>query len=266
MINKMETNKHLDITLDLETASLSSHAAIMQIAAVAWDRFADDAGHMFLTSPECAFAREAGDTKHFCVNVDLNSQFVEGLWDFSQTTAEWWRRQSDAAKQAVVGHADITKGDWMQNTSQSWKDPEKMALNYALLALDEWITSLMDRRDSDSVCVWCQGTDFDIPILRYAAEMCGLDSKCKPVALRHEHICDCRTAIYTNVAAWLGRQSGDTPRPPYSQLDLLNDPLLAYMILPDLPASFGSRENAHGALYDCIRSTWFTWQALHLMR
>ena len=108
-------DRHLDITFDLETASLSSHAAILQIAAVAWDRFAEDADHMFVTKPECAYAREAADTEHFCVSTDLNSQFVEGLWDFSQSTSEWWRGQSDAAKHAVVGHADNTGAVYNDN-------------------------------------------------------------------------------------------------------------------------------------------------------
>lgn len=31
--------KHLDVTFDLETASLSPTAAIIQIGAVAWNRF-----------------------------------------------------------------------------------------------------------------------------------------------------------------------------------------------------------------------------------
>ena len=258
--------RHLDITLDLETASLSSHAAILQIAAVAWDRFADDADYMFLTKPECAGAVKADDTEHFCVRVDLNTQFIEGLWDVSQSTSEWWRKQPDVAKHAVVGHADITKGDWKKYTAAVWKDPEKVMLNEALLNFDEWIGGLMEKRDCDSVCIWCQGTDFDIPILRYAAEKCALDRKCKPAALHHKHYRDCRTAIYECVSAWLGHSESDQPHPPYSQLDLLNDPMLAYKILPDLPTSFGTRENSHGALYDCIRSTWFTWQALKLIR
>lgn len=251
--------KHLDITLDLETTSLSSHAAIMQIAAVAWDRSAEDAGHMFVTKPAIAYARKAEDIDCLCVSVDLNSQFVEGLWDFSQSASEWWRRQSDAAKHAVVGHADITKGDWRRHTAAVWKDPEKMVLNSALLAFDEWVKSLVQRCEAREVCLWCQGTDFDIPILRYAAECCSLSS----LLPKHKFFRDCRTAIYEIVAAWLGKPDGDAP---YSRLDLLNDPLLAYKVLPDLPESFGTRENAHGALYDCIRSTWFTWQALELIR
>ena len=252
-------NRHLDITFDLETTSLSSHAAILQIAAVAWDRFSEDDTHMFLTNTLCGFAKNADDTEHFCVRVDLNSQFVEGLWDFSQSASEWWRRQSDAAKQAVVGRLDITKGDWKKFTGAAYKDPMKMALNDALLSFGEWTGGVMKERECDSVCLWCQGTDFDIPILRYAAECCSLPS----LLPKHKFFRDCRTAVYEGVTAWLGRPDGDQP---YSQLDLLRDPLLAYKVLPDLPESFGTRENAHGALYDCIRSTWFTWHALNLTR
>ena len=82
----------LDITIDLETCSLSSHAAIMQIAAVAWDRLSKDRSQMFfgkVSKPE--------ETEHFVRNIDLNSQFVEGLWDFDQKTADWWGKQKREA-------------------------------------------------------------------------------------------------------------------------------------------------------------------------
>jgi len=242
--------KHLDITFDLETTSLSSHAAIMQIAAVAWDRFAEDADHLFLVEPgepgEDVCARSIEEAEYFCVCVDLNSQFTEGRFDFSQSTSEWWGKQSNAAKAAVL------EGKL-----------EKEALLDALWSFHGWINFICGDHDCDSVCIWCQGTDFDIPILRHAAECCGIEGECMPASLHHKYYRDCRTVIYENVCTWLGRPEGDQP---YSRLDLLKDPTLAYKILPQLPESFGTRENAHGALYDAVRSTWFTWQALELTR
>lgn len=246
--------KHLDITLDLETTSLSSHAAILQIAAVAWDRFSTDAEHMFFGT-----ATKPDETPHFCKSIDLNSQFVEGLWDFSQSTSDWWRRQKDEAKRAVIGRADIIKG---KDDVSVWTHiNDQTLLNDALADLDEWVKKMLQQAGADDFCLWCQGTDFDIPILRYAAEQTHCD-KLLPMALHHKYFRDCRTAIYESVASWLGTSDGNQP---YSRLDLLHDPLLAYKILPQLPASFGGKDNAHGALYDCIRSSWFTWQVLRLI-
>ena len=238
----------LDITLDLETCSLSSHAAIMQIAAVAWDRFSKDDKLMFFSE-----ATKPEETEHFVRSIDLNSQFVEGLWDFSQETAEWWKKQKREAKRAVADN--ITDGD-AKTERQS-----QVLLNNALEELDDWIRKILAEHDADNFCIWCQGTDFDIPILRYAAESTRCN-KLLPMALHHKYFRDCRTAICECVAGWLSRSESYAQ---YSKLDLVRDPQLTYKVLPQLPASFGGRENAHDALYDCISSSWFTWQALRLL-
>ena len=242
--------KLLDITLDLETCSLSSHAAIMQIAAVAWDRLAQDDSQMFFGKVE-----KAEETEHFVRTIDLNSQFVEGLFDFDKSTSEWWGRQNRKAKSEVV--ADITAPKLPAVT----KHQSQALLNVALKELDDWIRGMLNKKDVDNFCIWCQGTDFDIPILRYAADQTHCN-KLLPMALHHKYFRDCRTAIYECVGSWLNRTTEDVP---YTKLDLCNDPTLAYKILPQLPDSFGTQENAHGALYDCVRSSWFTWQALRLI-
>lgn len=245
----------LDITLDLETCAVSSHAAIMQIAAVAWDRFAKDGTQMF-------FGEAAGleDTPHFVRETDLNSQFVTGLFDFDQNTSEWWGKQSGKAKLAMAG--DITKCEDISTAQQARNLLQSQdLLNDALADLDGWIREILSKSKVDNFCIWCQGTDFDIPILRYAAERTHCN-KLLPMALHHKYFRDCRTAIYECVASWLGRTDVEVP---YTKLDLLGDPMLAYKILPPLPDCFGSPENAHDALYDCVRSSWFTWQALRLL-
>ena len=239
----------LDITLDLETCSTSSHAAIMQIAAVAWDRFSKDEKQMFFGN-----VTKPSETEHFVRSIDLNSQFVEGLFDFDQKTSEWWGRQKREAKLAVSDNITDPNAVPTELCSQA-------LLNDALANLDDWIRNTLREHDADNFCICCQGTDFDIPILRYAAESTRCN-KLLPMALHHKYFRDCRTAIYECVGAWLARE--DTKQ-AYTKLDLLNDPTLAYKLLPQLPDTFGGMENAHGALYDCIRSSWFTWQALRLL-
>lgn len=240
----------LDITIDLETCSLSSHAAIMQIAAVAWDRLSKDDSKMFFGK-----VSKPGETEHFVRNIDLNSQFVEGLWDFDQNTADWWGKQKREAKRAIVDN--IIEPNHPVPTELKSQE----LLNDALEELDNWIRKMLSLYKAENFCIWCQGTDFDIPILRYAAERTQCN-KLLPMALHHKYFRDCRTAIYECTAKWLER---DDVELPYTKLDLLNDPTLAYKLLPQLPESFGGPENAHDALYDCVRSSWFTWQALRLV-
>lgn len=241
--------KHLDITIDLETCSLSSHAAIMQIAAVAWDRFAPDAEHIFpardrhinifdfehpATKPE--------DTWHFAANIDLTHQFVCGKMDFSQDTCNWWAARSPQAKDALMA------GD-------------RKRLDHALMLFDSWIRQSMRLLGADNVTVWCQGTDFDIPILRHAAKVSGKED-CKPAATPRYFIRDCRTVIYEMTQLYVQHlmEDGGT-----AASDVLNNPRMAYKIHDELPETFGDREDAHGALYDCIRSSWFTWQSIHAL-
>jgi len=189
----------LDITLDLETCSLSSHAAIMQIAAVAWDRLSKDSSQMFfgkVSKPE--------ETEHFVRNIDLNSQFVEGLWDFDQKTADWWGRQKREAKRTIVDN--ITEPNHPVPTELKSQE----LLNDALEELDNWIRKMLSLYKAENFCIWCQGTDFDIPILRYAAERTQCN-KLLPMALHHKYFRDCRTAIYECTAKWLERDDVDLP-------------------------------------------------------
>lgn len=181
----------LDITLDLETCSLSSHAAIMQIAAVAWDRLSKDSSQMFfgkVSKPE--------EAEHFVRNIDLNSQFVEGLWDFDQKTADWWGKQKREAKCAIVDNII----EPYHPVPTELKSQE--LLNDALEELDNWVRKMLSLYKAENFCIWCQGTDFDIPILRYAAERTQCN-KLLPMALHHKYFRDCRTAIYECTAKWL---------------------------------------------------------------
>ena len=73
----MLTMKHLDITFDLETLSLESNAAVLQLGAVAWNRHAD--------SPETLLVTESTPT--FQTSVDLRTCVGSGF-DFDLTGRE----------------------------------------------------------------------------------------------------------------------------------------------------------------------------------
>lgn len=224
----------IDITIDLETTALTPHAAIMQLAAVAWDRNAETIGKMFLTD-----AKTAEDTQHFCRTIDINEQFVCGQFDFDPQTSRWWGSQNDEAKATVL------------NTNNRY------FLKTALVDLDHWLREIKSIYKANHIYVWCQGTDFDIPILRHAAMVNGCD-KLLPTSLPHKFYRDCRTALYEAVNAFPSLYG------LYTSEDYLEDPTRCYEAMPPLPESFGTREQVHGALYDCIRSSWYTWQALSI--
>ena len=68
--------KELDITFDLETCSLASNAAVMQIAAVAWVRTHEVSESLFK------------EDDSYNTGVDLRSCVMDGL-DFDPKTIAW---------------------------------------------------------------------------------------------------------------------------------------------------------------------------------
>ncbi len=127
--------KHLDLTFDLETCSLSVNAAVLQIAAVAWDRHAQNQSQVFLKNvPE------------FVANVDLRSCFRDGF-DFDSSTQKWWMAQQKEVQEKVF------EGDCYPL--------KEVAENFIA-----WIKDAMMITGAESVCLWAEGSDYDNAILR----------------------------------------------------------------------------------------------------
>jgi exodeoxyribonuclease VIII len=111
--------------IDLETMGQGPDAAIVAIGAVEFDRE----------------RRETGDC--FSLTIDLESAVRSGgVMDAS--TVLWWMQQSEEARQALNGKADIAK---------------------ALASFSGW---LRGRADLTEVRIWGNGSDFDNVILANA--------------------------------------------------------------------------------------------------
>ena len=82
---------HIDITFDMETCATTANAAVMQVAAVAWNRSAKENPFFW-----CEIHTLATFNEH----IDLRSCVVDGF-DFDQATIKWWANQTDKAKKAV---------------------------------------------------------------------------------------------------------------------------------------------------------------------
>lgn len=230
--------KHIDITFDLETCATTANAAVMQVAAVAWDR-------MGQTTP---FIYDSNNHRQLIFNrhVDLRSCVMD-CFDFDQETIAWWSRQSKEAKEAV-------------------STGEVYSLRDTFQSFISWIEEMKNLLGAESICLWCQGMDFDGAILRNIAAKYNIK-----LPFRYQQFRDCRTVILEyavadmrGMALCAGSDTGTaydgTPLSPY---DILRDDKKAYKCYDPLPDEYGDKNRVHDALYDCLRSAWNTWQALN---
>ena len=137
-----------DVTLDLETCALCPTAAVMSIGAVAWDR----------NQVDTPFYEEGNMNNAdylYLRHIDLRSQFVNGF-TFDQDTANWWASRSKEAKLAVTAQ-DCQPCDSVENV---------------VVDFFQWITEIAN---GDEICLWSQGSDFDIAILRNICQQFQID-------------------------------------------------------------------------------------------
>lgn len=239
--------KHLDFTIDFETCALSANAAVMQVAIVPWRRDAQD--DPFAGADDLGEVTEGESARWpnpYEAYVDLRSCVVEGM-DFDPATIDWWSRQSDEAKHAVCQGlaepiADVTVGilDYLRDTVKQYQ--------------------------LHSICLWAHGMDVDIAILRSLC--CRFDIDLEDI-VPHTSFRDCRTVILEAALIETERSmAGKSTRAVGIALphQVQADPSLAYKIISSLPSRYTEDRCQHDALYDALRSTWYTWQALKALR
>lgn len=226
-------NNHIDITFDLETCAVTANAAVMQVAAVAWNRDAESNPFVSDGFPVGGFT--------FNEHIDLRTCVVDGF-DFDPQTVAWWSRQSNAAKQAVC-----------DDLAEPIRD---VFANFV-----EWLGGVKKDAQADTLFLWCQGMDFDGAILRNICHKYDLQLPCKCQQFR-----DCRTVILEAAlvrAEKAGVEHSATLPTPEA---ILADDRKAYDLYPPLPDEYAAGREAHDALYDAMRSSWNTWQAIKWMK
>ena len=222
--------KHLDITIDFETCAMTANAAVMQVAMVPWLRDND-------ADP---FSFDDMDIYEGC--VDLRTCVVDGF-DFDPETIKWWSERNLKAKEAV------TKG-------------EPKAVDDVLIGMLNYIRELKEKYALTSIFVWCQGMDFDIAILRNLCRKYGVKLE---EDIPHTSFRDCRTVILEAALIEASRSlNGKSTR---ANGIILPEQILAgsydvYKMFDPLPERYSAGSEAHDALYDALRSSWNTWQAL----
>ena len=122
--------KIFDVTIDLETCSLAPNAAVLQVAAVAWQRNALASEDLFFT-----------DVPPFDAKVDLRSCVMDGF-DFDRDTCRWWSQQPEQLRQEIAGGDCYPVNEVFDNFIQ-------------------WLTEVKTAHKADTLCIWSQGADDD---------------------------------------------------------------------------------------------------------
>lgn len=203
-----------DVTLDLETTALCPTAAVMSIGAVAWDR----------NQVDTPFYEEGNMNNAdylYLRHIDLRSQFVNGF-TFDQDTANWWASRSKEAKLSVTAQ-DCQPCDSVENV---------------VVDFFQWLKEIAN---GDEICLWSQGSDFDIAILRNICQQFQID-----LPVSYKNFRDHRTFFLEGARIIL-----DAAQQPY-------DPNRAYSLVEP----YEGEGVAHDPIFDCKRSIYSTWQMM----
>ena len=220
----------IDVTVDLETCALCPTAAVMSIAAVAWKRY----------GKESPFFDE-GDgvlrNSTFSAHVDLRSMFLNGF-TFDQSTADWWAKQSNEAKAVLLDN------DCDEQPCQP--------IDVVVTELFDWMDDIKKKLGDEDLCLWAQGTDFDVAILRYICWKMGVKLR-----IKHTQFRDHRT-FYLEMA----RIVWDAAEPNEEKFTIEK----AYAQTTDYKDIADDEGAAHDPLFDCKRSIYSTWQMMKKIR
>ena len=215
----------IDITFDLETCALCPNAAVMSIGAVVWNRYAED-------SPfEEWKGRDEPVYKNFSAHVDLRGMFLDGF-TFDKQTADWWSRQGPEAKRALL-----------DNDSE---DSPCSPIDKVIKDFFDWMFDLEKKSDENNkVAVWCQGSDFDIAILRNICHKYGIK-----IPVGHGDFRDHRTFFLESARIICEKAGTDF------------DKNRAYSLVE----RYEGQGAAHDPIYDCKKSIYSTWQMMKYLR
>lgn len=149
--------------IDTETLSRRPNAAVIQIAAKPFrldGEIVKNADGVGALAPECSV-----------IEIDATSCAMYGM-SFEQDTVDWWSKNTEANAH-------------FKEREQAY--PIAFALDHLSEMLDKW------KKDSgsDEIIVWCQGTDFDIAILREAYRR--VSGSEKDVPWKYRNVRDART-------------------------------------------------------------------------
>lgn len=198
------------ICFDTETAALGERAAILSISALPFIMPSEqDDIRQNLANKADEFILNLAHHTHFFANVNATSCVMAGM-DFDPATVKFWSEREPEAKMQFVTQPAVS-------------------LREAIESFIAYVADIKATFDCD-VRLWCQGTDFDVPKLRYCATtLLGIPEKSLP--WKYNQVCDARTYIVENLALLFGRKEGNkaiyadipTPAEEWTKHDALSD-------------------------------------------
>lgn len=201
----------IHICFDTETAALGERAALLSISALPF-LLPSDESHIFeILSPDKAdeLATALAQHPHFFANINATTCVMAGM-DFDPATVKFWSEREPEAKMQFVTQPAVS-------------------IREAIESFIAYVDDIKATFQCD-VRLWCQGTDFDVPKLRYCATtLLGIPERSLP--WKYNQVCDARTYIVENLALLFGRKEGnkaiyaDIPAPDeeWTQHDALSD-------------------------------------------
>ena len=136
------------IVLDIETASLTTNAAILTLAAVPFDPWEPSESVFRKTMRRINKKGDNGLLPCFSQRVDLTSCFLKQM-DIDPKTAEWWAKQSEEARRELLADEAHVISDVVVNFCQ-------------------YIDRVLKQSGKEEIRLWMQGLDFDVPIFKNA--------------------------------------------------------------------------------------------------
>lgn len=208
----------IDVTFDFETTALCPNAAVLSMGAVMWQR--NGVNTPFFCLPD----GEINQWYVFSAHVDLRSMFLNGF-TFDPKTADWWSQQDSAAKDAVLADDDY--------------ELPCLPIDKVICNFFQWIDDCMKELGETEVCLWSQGSDFDIAILRNICQKFGI-----VIPVPYTNFRDHRTFFL----------EGARTICDYSDTEFL--PKKAYALVEP----YQGNGALHDPVFDCKRSIYSSWQ------
>lgn len=126
----------MDISIDIETLSLTNRATIISIGA-------------------CVFDIKTSKVKNsFYVNLEHSDPQLAIKFDVSKDTVEWWSKQSDQAKLTL--------------------ETDKVQADKAVLQFVQWVEQMSSRyKGHTDTRIWANDPQFDLSNISYTIDVYG---------------------------------------------------------------------------------------------
>lgn len=200
----------LNIAIDTETLSVRPTAVITQISAKTFTF--DDADSKW----------DINDRK-YTANINIVPSLISGNFDIDKSTIEWWKKQTNEAKEQFNVPA--------------------VSLKEALIGLNNFINNNCNLHQADERHIWMQGTDFDGSVLRNAYFETFPDEEEHMIPWYFHELRDSRTCIME----WYDLiHPDDEANDPYARIPEMKPEEWAGDML-----NLAGEVNTHNAMYDC---------------